>query len=937
MFTTRDGLTQLQVRGFLEDSRGYVWVGTQAGLNRFDGRNLEPFGVRQGLPGEKIERMVEGLDGAIWYKTPQGVFRFDGARNTPVPASAIINDSTPFRLWVLMPDSIPKFAAHRYPCLRDVLPQNVLFFYDGERAGLFLRDKKIMLILDRDGCREAPVPVLRTGSFSPTRDFRHFKEDGQIFYSLTADGLQLVARYEPSLDSMLWMHPTAPTSLEVVGSRSGARYWIREGERYVRLQLDDSHFNRIDHIYMDLLGRVHVATDEGYAVIHAGGLENFRVPGLQYPWTVLPASAGEVWISDRQGGLARVGDSGLPRWIRFAPDGNPNHQLFPGQLKDKNGRILLGGYECFYYLERDLLRRFPIGETIEALAWDERRQVYVVCGKRLYRVNAQLTRVTDTISLPPEFNWEGVATDIEISPDGAYWVSTWVGIYRLPPDSEDWEVFSQKNGKMPAYKINTLRTDSTGVLWAGADGGLLRYDPKIGQFVRVLPERIEATSNVNCLELLPQNELCVLTDRELIILRIGNPEKPLLRASFGTLNGFDLLEPSENGACWDGRRLWIPAAKGFQRLEWGKIQPPPRPVLRLDRLNDVLLPFALDTSVLVVGESIAKVRPSCINNELNTVKYEYTLDGGAWIPVEANPDIMIRGLQHGLNALRVRARLPGRPESDWPVASATIRAQLPFRQRQEFWLFAVALICALVVTVLGAGLQRYRQRRRAKRLGEQLAVARLQTVMAQLNPHVQFNLLSSLQNYIQNRSKEEAGRHLLRISRFIREVLEQSMPGETDGGFPFPVIPLSREIDALRNYLELESDQQAGKLRFDIHFEGASDPEKLCIPPQLVQPLVENAVIHGVKPLNRPGYISVVFRENGDQLAVLVTDDGAGVPTQATRPRSGLQKSWGGQLLRERLNILSELGYPARLEHTNPPGGGAVFTITIKKMLCASF
>lgn len=937
VFTTRDGLTQLQVRNFLEDSRGYIWVAAQSGFNRFDGRHLQPFGVQQGIPADKIRYWAEGPDGAIWYSTMTAVYRFDGARNEAKPPSAVFDPNMPLLLWTLMLDSIPKYLSGRYPCLRavDIHHEVLIVNSNLNLAGLFNRQTGRVLVLDaKGGCRTFPGPTPARPPYGPVAGQQYISEQGKRFYHLTDSGLVEVARYVPEGDSVRLLHAAAPDHL-VTLHHEISKYWLREGDRYQEVDLAQYGFNRIDHFIRDSRGRLHVATDEGYALIHTGGLENFRIPGLRYPWAVLPAGNGAIWVSDHRQGLAHVDARGQARWNGFVRNPDWIHQVFPGRLIGPGGRVLVGGYRGVYHLTEAGLQLFPVGEPVEAIGWDARKRNYVACGKKIYLVDEGLRRVLDTLALPPSFDRENTISDIAIADDGAYWIASWRGVYYLPRGGGGWALFSPENGGMPVKKCNSLRFDSTGVLWAGTDGGLLQFDPGRRRFVRVLAERIQENSNVNCLELLPEGDLAVVTDQELLIVHAADPKNPYVRATFGTLNGFELLEPAENGACWDGRWLWIPAAKGFQRLEWRKIRSAGRPVLRLDRLNDLPLPFYLDTVVLVASETLVRIRPNCINNALRSVSYAYALDDGPWIPAEADPELTVRGLRHGLNRLRVRAQLAGLPERDWPVASVTIEARLPFRQQPAFWILAVGLAGLSLLLLLTAGVQRYRQQRRAKRLQEQLAVARLQTVMAQLNPHVQFNLLSSLQNFIENRSKEEAGRHLLRISRFIREVLEQSMPGETDARFPFPVIPLSREIDGLRNYLELETDQQAGKLRFDLAYEGTSGADKLCIPPQLVQPLVENAVIHGIKPLNRPGYISVLFRESPDELQITISDDGVGIAADSPRPRSALRKSWGGQLLRERLSILSQLGYPARLDRSDRPGGGTIFTITIKKMRSA--
>lgn len=80
LFSIRDGLAQQQVRSFLEDSRGYVWIGTAGGLTRFDGRGLKSYPSQQGFAGKQVYSIQEAPDGAIWYRSADTVYRFDGRR-----------------------------------------------------------------------------------------------------------------------------------------------------------------------------------------------------------------------------------------------------------------------------------------------------------------------------------------------------------------------------------------------------------------------------------------------------------------------------------------------------------------------------------------------------------------------------------------------------------------------------------------------------------------------------------------------------------------------------------------------------------------------------------------------------------------------------------------------------------------------------------------
>jgi sensor histidine kinase YesM len=104
-----------------------------------------------------------------------------------------------------------------------------------------------------------------------------------------------------------------------------------------------------------------------------------------------------------------------------------------------------------------------------------------------------------------------------------------------------------------------------------------------------------------------------------------------------------------------------------------------------------------------------------------------------------------------------------------------------------------------------------------------------------------------------------------------------------------------------------------------------------------VQPLVENAVIHGVRPvMNRQCSIEVEFREEGDYIIVSVADNGIGI-ANSSRNNTLRYRSRGSELLEKRLYLLGKLGYPASVSVKQRDTGGTMAEITIKKIVCESF
>jgi signal transduction histidine kinase len=175
---------------------------------------------------------------------------------------------------------------------------------------------------------------------------------------------------------------------------------------------------------------------------------------------------------------------------------------------------------------------------------------------------------------------------------------------------------------------------------------------------------------------------------------------------------------------------------------------------------------------------------------------------------------------------------------------------------------------------------------RAAQLETQLAAAQLKTLQQQLHPHFLFNTLHAI-SALMHRDVDAADRTLMRLSDLLRMTLENL--GE-------PEVTLQAELDFLSKYLQIEQTRFADRLivRFDIQ----PDTLDTRVPSLLLQPLVENAIKHGVARKAGPGHIDISARRDGDKLWIEVRDDGAGLSENAL---TALQKGIGVSTTRARL------------------------------------
>ena len=149
----------------------------------------------------------------------------------------------------------------------------------------------------------------------------------------------------------------------------------------------------------------------------------------------------------------------------------------------------------------------------------------------------------------------------------------------------------------------------------------------------------------------------------------------------------------------------------------------------------------------------------------------------------------------------------------------------------------------------------------------ELARVEIEALQAQLEPHFLFNTLNAISTLVVERHNADAARMIARLSDFLRLTLDTA---------DRPEIPVAEELEFVRRYLEIEEVRFGSRLRVTID----AKPEAMSgmVPALLLQPLVENAVKHGVLASEQGGSVSVSAARNNGALVLCVADDGPGMP-----------------------------------------------------------
>jgi|GEM_PF-1512288 len=363
-----------------------------------------------------------------------------------------------------------------------------------------------------------------------------------------------------------------------------------------------------------------------------------------------------------------------------------------------------------------------------------------------------------------------------------------------------------------------------------------------------------------------------------------------------------------------GDRLWMFAEGRIQEFRWAPPTPIPPPVLSSfetavglkNALSGrgfalVIEPFTLPyhSSYIRIGLGDG---PGSNPGRWN-YRFELIRSGSAQKVQSEGTEALFPTLEAGRYQLKM-----------WRIENGTGRISAPLELEftivpplwQRWWF--VGLV-SLGLGLMAAQLVKLRidKVRERSRMERELITLESTALRLQMNPHFIFNALDSISAFIFRNDPAQATRYLSSFARLMRATLDSSHES---------FIPLSTELQVLRSYLELERLRTGEILEFSIEC-----PEEwvdaLQVPPMVIQPYVENAVKHGLKPLKGQGHISVRFGVEGPLLRVVVDDTGVGrAAARAMNERLGLTKTSKGMGITERrLELLRKAyGIDVRIE-----------------------
>ncbi|MBA4239805.1 MAG: hypothetical protein C0448_03710 [Sphingobacteriaceae bacterium] len=368
-----------------------------------------------------------------------------------------------------------------------------------------------------------------------------------------------------------------------------------------------------------------------------------------------------------------------------------------------------------------------------------------------------------------------------------------------------------------------------------------------------------------------ENNECLFlaTNKGLWVYNLQNKKAQLINRLSGlasnTIDGLDI----------DDKYVWLATSKGIQQIPihlnsktiFSKIY------LKNISVNNSIVKCKNELSLNYKDELKIELDAVAMSSE-NQFQYAYRLnskDSWIFLPAEIN-QIELPALSVG--SLNLEIKLVDHLGKD-SVNSVLIKGIVkpPFWQRWWFYL-AIGITCLLIALLVFKQRVKIIQKKQVKELERinlehQLKLSQETALRAQMNPHFIFNVLNSIKSYIYDNDKKKAASYLQRFSDLVRKILEQSS---------MAWVKLDEEIELLKLYIELESMLFIDEFQYSIQIDDNIDTSHTSLPSLILQPFIENAFKHGLRHKIGEKKLEISFSMDAPNsiLNVTITDNGIG-------------------------------------------------------------
>jgi ligand-binding sensor domain-containing protein len=885
-FTVADGLPSNHIYNVVEDNKGFLWIATDAGIARFDGKRFQTFTTRDGLPDDEVLEVVKEKSGRIWVSCfKQSPAYFDEFKNRFINSKedsnlAKVNGTSVLNLTVLEDNGVMYTNSN-----------GSYFFNNGKLTHQFYKNS--------DTWAGAVIQKFDDNSFiaagySKDKPGIYFIKNGQLLDSLYLNR---------------WVNTSGQNN-----TIHGNKFYlpdVKEAKSYV---FSDFKYNplgfKIDSVSIgEPVFMWRFTKGYFYIISKKGNIFVFDKQSLQFRFEFVPDenfspclfyedNKKNIWVGSIDKGLLLYKKRQME--IFSIPD-NFTNTYFLSLARNSNGAILAGNFysqvvetDGKYFivhtlpqgnvtswqrkiiLSQNKIFSFSEGGTYTDFTrpvLDEKKKwVFsktaaalndsIIIQAGLYEM-ARINTVTGIRTILPGFKKR--TTCIGITPDNMIYHGSTDGLYRFDMDKQQ-DSSLAKNHPLLAERITAICASPDNYLWvATASNGLMVLQKD--NVVKIYSSAEGLISNsITCISTGRPGQIWLGTNKGISIISYsGNPQNftyQNLTVNDGLSSNIinEILYSSDTMYCATGNGICaIPSNINLSKFDI--------PVQLTSVLINNKTTVLRDSYGLEYEQGNIELHIAGIELGGHFNNFQYRINKGNWINLDVNT--LNLQLNSGKYTIEIKAIDVNGNEGTKPLVILFTIAT-PFWKSLWFWILLTLLIAALIIWLMK---KNERARRESALQGllnqKKFTELELQALKAQINPHFIFNCLNSIKLLSHLQKHAEAEKYLDRFAALLRSAMEQSSLQQ---------ITLQTEINFIENYLSLEKLRMPERLSYTIEVDKNIDADALLIPSMLLQPYIENAVKHGIAHLkNNLGLVEVKFYKKDDYLIAEIQDNGNGI------------------------------------------------------------
>jgi ligand-binding sensor domain-containing protein len=937
-YSTESGLAQSQIRSIAQDKNGYLWLGTLGGLSKYDGKKFVNFSIQNGLIDNQIYSLAVDKTIGIWIGTMGGLNYFDGKKIKSFPfksnmsenfVNAIVQDKKE-DLWLATDGAgVCRFHNNQLEYftenngltnnyVRSICIDQIGRVWFGTKNGICYYDGKSFKKIDSKTVQPKNISHIFMDSqyklwFSTFGEgvycydgatFKNYNESNGLIndwirssvedsegniWSATKFGLS-------KFDGLTFMPFTESEGLpldntNIVFEDKEKNIWIGSdgkglckflGETFTYLTTNNNLSSNIvlsvledkdQNLWFSTFGKGITKRDKsGGTTFYTTeqGLNNNTI------WASLKDKDNNLWFCTSDGVSKYSGN----KFKNFGTDNGLNAKIVYSMCQDHTGNLWFGTTNGVSVFDGNQFKSYTngshnIGKDVRGCIEDKKHRLWFATKNGLFRLeNGKLTRYTVNDGL-----CNNVLISLVVDKDDHLWIGSRAGI-----NYYDGKKFSKIliNDLFNSNDICFLLLDKKGSLWIGTNSGIFELDTK--EYVQSKKIKFR---HYTIFDGLPGME-CVQNSAfndHLDNIWMGTTEGVIKYDP--NIKNFhaDISEPITHIS---GVRLYL------KDTNWTNIAASIDPLTLLPKnlkVNYQTKHFTFD----YIGIKLSN--PS-------SVRYKYTLEGfdDIWSsPTDAN-FATYSNLPSGKYSFKVIA---GDLMGNWNKVPAVFSFEIlpPFWTAWWFVLLCLFFFVLMLWTVYKIRVNGIRKKHETQQLEfkSKLSLLEHQSLNSSMNRHFIFNALNSIQYYMNKEDKVSAHKYLSRFAKLIRMNLDSSMSN---------FVPVSEEIERLDLYLQIELMRFEDKFQYNISVADDVDIDSVEIPPMLLQPYVENSILHGILPSGRNGKIDIKIEHNKDRRIVFSIEDN-GIGIEESRALKKLSKipyiSRGTAITAQRIQLLGEM------------------------------